>query len=586
MVLLKAAFISLLATLAFALEKCLDAPTGGEYDYIVVGSGAGGGPLSARLAENGFSVLLIETGFDESGNPNTTSLLSSFAAIDGQLPDPSIDLAYTVNQFAPDSEVQRNDEWYPRAAGIGGCTIHNAGDNNIGALREQFDGLAQRLNDESWSRDNMQTYWALLERNLYLAPPNADHGFDGWLKTSREPLNFTSPDPAWQAIGDAVINASGPTTVEDINSHLPLPRAAHILRSTTGDDKNIRSSIRDKLVQVAADTDKLRIMTNTLATKVLLCEAGEEVVAYGVSVAAGAKLPVSHGFTGKKYLTEKHIVAKREVIISAGVFETPHLLMLSGIGDSEQLAQAGIPTVVHLPGVGSNLQDNDEVPVYWEFANNFTAPVSFGETLSSPANFTGLEADILTYSLPFEFAGFFHGMSVLASETANVFTAISLKAYSTSKGYVRLTGSHPQDPLDINKLRFQASGGRDDVAALRESVKRWREVLNNDPEIKKYLKREVAPGLNVTTDADLDQYVLKNVFGHHACCTAPIGTDDDPKAVLDGDFNVRGVRNLRVVDASVWPDIPGYAPTSPTYMLSEKAAQVIMRDAKVTVMGK
>ncbi|KAJ7890969.1 glucose-methanol-choline oxidoreductase, partial [Mycena olivaceomarginata] len=161
----------------------------------------------------------------------------------------------------------------------------------------------------------------------------------------------------------------------------------------------------------------------------------------------------------------------------------------------------------------------------------------------------------------------------------NFITIVNLKALSSSKGYVRLTGSHPQDPLDINKLRFQAPGGQQDIAALREGVKRWREVMNT-PAIQKFVKKEVIPGANVRSDEDLDNYILERVFAHHACCTNPIGPDDDPQAVLDGDFNVRGVQNLRVVDASSWPEIPGYYPTSPTYLIAEKAAQVILRDAK------
>ncbi|KAK7042085.1 choline dehydrogenase [Favolaschia claudopus] len=614
--LLTATFLALLASPVFAaastLPSCPSPSTqvsvdSDIYDYIVVGAGAGGGPVAARLAENGFSgdkfyfysqlpahsihssiltlltppaVLLVETGEDESNNPNTTSLFTAFAAID----DPKIDLNYTIKEYPSNFSVQRNDEWYPRSAGIGGCTIHNAGENSIAGMRQQFDAISLTFNDPTWSRDNMQQYWALLERNLYLDPtvPDPDHGFSGWLNSSRaSAINFTSTDPKWTALGTSIIAAAGPPLIPDQNSHVPLPPSGRVLELLTSDNNHLRASIRDKLTPLAASSKNLTIMTNALATKVLLCneKKGGKVTAYGLAVAAGAKLPVAQGFNGKQKLDEKNIVARREVIVAGGAFQTPQLLMLSGIGDKAQLSEFGIPTVVDLPGVGANLQDNDELPAFWEFTSNFTDPESFGYALATSANSTSLEPDLWTYYAPFEFNGFHHGMSIVAANTQNVFTLINLRAGSNSQGYVRLTGSHPQDLLDINKLRFQGPDGKADIVVLREAIKRWRKVINEDRNIAQFVKREVAPGANITSDADLEEYILNNVFAHHACCTAAIGADGDPRAVLDGDFNVRGVNNLRVVDASSFPVSPGYFPQSPIYMISEKAAAVILKDA-------
>jgi choline dehydrogenase-like flavoprotein len=141
--------------------------------------------------------------------------------------------------------------------------------------------------------------------------------------------HYIFTDPQWEAVGTAVINASGPV-IEDINSHLPLPHFGRGLSSSTSDTTGHRSSIRDRLDVVAANsTDKLTIMTNTLATKVLLCRSGGDVVAYGLSVAPGAKLPIAQGSSGKQDLNETRIVAKREVIISAGVFQSPQLVSSS-----------------------------------------------------------------------------------------------------------------------------------------------------------------------------------------------------------------------------------------------------------------
>jgi choline dehydrogenase len=101
---------------------------------------------------------------------------------------------------------------------------------------------------------------------------------------------------------------------------------------------------------------------------------------------------------------------------------------------------------------------------------------------------------------------------VILADTPNFFSIVNLKALGSSKGYVHLTGSHPQDLLDINKLRFQAPGGQQDIAALREGVKRWREVMNT-PEVQKFVEKEVLPGANITSDEDLDKYVMGKVFG-------------------------------------------------------------------------
>ncbi|KAK7020059.1 choline dehydrogenase [Favolaschia claudopus] len=332
--LLTATFLALLASPIFAnaASSTLPACPSTEdaiYDYIVVGAGAGGGPVAARLAENGFSVLLVETGEDESNNPNTTSLFTALAATD----DPKIDLNYTIKEYPASFPVQRNDEWYPRSAGIGGCTIHNAGENSIAGMRQQFDAISRTFNDPSWSRDNMQQYWALLERNLYLDPavPNPDHGFSGWLNTSRDgAINFTSTDPKWTALATSIIAASGPPTIPDPNTHVPLPPSGRVLELLTGDENHLRASIRDKLTP---SPKNLTIMTHALATKVLLCNddtkkgKGGKVTAYGLAVAPGAKLPVAQGFNGKlQKLDEKNVIARREVIVAGGAFQTPQLV--------------------------------------------------------------------------------------------------------------------------------------------------------------------------------------------------------------------------------------------------------------------
>ncbi|KAF8882010.1 glucose-methanol-choline oxidoreductase, partial [Infundibulicybe gibba] len=160
----------------------------------------------------------------------------------------------------------------------------------------------------------------------------------------------------------------------------------------------------------------------------------------------------------------------------------------------------------------------------------------------------------------------------------NAVTAIALKAHPSSRGTVRLTGSHPQDRLDIQKQRFQAERGPQDVADMREAIKRARGIMAN-PAVAAFVDQEVFPGPQAQTDEQIEDHIYQNAYGHHACCTNSMGPDHDGDAVLDGDFRVRGANNLRVVDASSWPAVPGYFITTPIYMISEKAADVIIAAA-------
>ncbi|THU87571.1 hypothetical protein K435DRAFT_681465 [Dendrothele bispora CBS 962.96] len=156
----------------------------------------------------------------------------------------------------------------------------------------------------------------------------------------------------------------------------------------------------------------------------------------------------------------------------------------------------------------------------------------------------------------------------------NHVTAVHLKAHPHSKGTVRLTGSHPQDLLDIQKNRFQSEEGLQDVRDLREAIKRSLQIMKNLL-IVGFVEGLAFPE-SLDTDEEIENHIFQEIFGHHACCTNPMGTDDDPNAVLDGNFNVRGVNNLRVVDASSWGIVPGYFVTTPIYMISEKAADLII----------
>ncbi|KAK7035857.1 choline dehydrogenase [Favolaschia claudopus] len=596
-----------LIPLTRALISCPDlADAPDVFDFVVVGSGAGGGPLASRLAENGFSVFLLDAGNDV--NTFNTTLPAYFARA---TEDETTELAYNIKEFSdPDSRIA----WYPRARGLGGSTIHNALINIIAATTEDFNNVSTIFNDPSWSRSNMQEYFKKIEKNLYLLPTLltlADHGFEGWMQTTLLPYlsllhDLDVVDLQLLAIFTS-FTLSPNVPILDLNSLAEDSSVGINTPSFTVDNNHIRSSVYNRLTAVKASTSNLNITLNSLATKILLCESSDgSTTAYGVDFVRDAALPVAGNFQGKEDFGNRtqSVMARHEVIVSAGVFQSPQLLMLSGIGNSTQLNEFGIETVVDLPGVGSNLQDHDEIAIIWNLTENFKL-LQGCKFLSDPAQDPCLEdwlqsdhmniygftpvldviitksnenfavPDVFTYAAPAYFGGIFRGFAQQIADHPNALSAIVLKAHPSSRGFVRLTGSHPQDPLDIEKMHFEAEQGHADIQALEDGINRIRSLVENSL-IRPFLIEEAVPG----KDANLTEYILDRVFGHHACCTNAMGPSTDPQAVLDNNFHVHGVERLRVVDLSSWANVPGYFVTTPTYMISEKAADVIMADAR------
>ncbi|KAJ7157651.1 hypothetical protein C8R43DRAFT_1125323 [Mycena crocata] len=586
-----------------AIPTCPDR-SDSEFDFVVVGSGVGGGPVAARLAEHGFSVLVVDAGHDVV-NVNTTIPFYFGRAVE----DPQLELNYTYDEYSPGSKFWRNNAWYPRARALGGSAVHNGLVNNIAATESDLNDLAAMFNDPTWSYRNMRNYFKRIEHNLYLNKSDPDHGFHGWLKTSLNPASILeNPQFADAQLLDIVNTlATSAPSIDDINSVASNAAIGVGSPSYTIDEQHNRSSVHDRLVKVKESTKgKLHFTLDTLATKIVTCAsgAGRHPTAYGVEIAPGAALAVASNFKGKRHLKTELVTVRHEVIVSAGVFQSPQLLMLSGIGDRDELLRHGIEPIVHLPGVGTNLQDHDEVSNVWTLKQNHTVLsnctvlytpeddpcleqwtdtgheniYSFGPTLSMVMSRSSpdlAEPDIMTYWVPGAFRGFFRGFVDEFVNIHNAITAVVLKAHASSRGVVRLTGSHPQDALRIEKHHFESTGGREDIVSIREAIKAARSVVDH-PNITMHVESQVFPGPDVQTDEQIEDHIMEHVFGHHACCTNSIGADDDPNAVLDGNFRVRGVKNLRVVDISSWPNAPGFFVTTSTYMISEKAADVII----------
>ena len=521
---------------------------------------------------------------------------------------------------------------YPRAGTLGGCGSHNAL-ITIYPHDSDWNNIASLTGDSSWSASNMRTYFEKMERCEYLANTVAGHGFDGWLTVSEADVTLIAKDvkilqqfiAAATSIGMGLLGAIITTLTQLLNVLLADPNGIQPGRdSTTGlfqvpltMQKGARNGPRDFVSSVAnaknADGSKmypLDVRLNCLVTRVIFSNDSPPR-ATGVEFLDGQSLyradprATANGDTG----IAGSVSATKEVILAAGAFNTPQLLKLSGIGPSDELKSFNISVVKDLPGVGTNLQDRYEsgvtgltseifAPIAACTFNNGTADPCLaqwennqldrgvyasngfgGAIITRSQSAADTNNDLFIFGGPVNFRGYYRGYSDDAIRGANHWTWAILKAHTGNKaGTVRLKSSDPRDTPDINFNYFDTTAGRAntrDLDAVVEGIARARKIYNSLPLLSaKYT--ETLPGPNVVSDDQVRQYVRDNTWGHHASCSCPIGADGDGMAVLDSKFRVRGVNALRVVDASVFPVIPGIFIVVPVYMVGEKAADTIL----------
>ncbi|KAG0651025.1 Oxygen-dependent choline dehydrogenase [Hyphodiscus hymeniophilus] len=643
-----------------ALTACLSAATStandhqpdkvtllNDYDYIVVGSGAGGGPLAARLAIAGSSVLLLEAGADEGENVDVSTPAFYSAASE----DSSLSWNFYVRHYKDNAQEARNSKatgsellgiWYPRTGTLGGCTMHNAL-ITVYPHEEDWTNIQKLTGDASWAPEKMRKYFERLEDNHYLSrdgPESAGHGFDGWLGTQVINRVLTAQDPKILAIltaADATLanHASPPITNAreleelypvDVNTDVPHRDSTNgIYRPPMSTTDSKRSSPRDFLVATANAVNKdgskkykLDIRLHAFATKVKFQhQYGEPPRAMGVDFLDGQSLYRADSRSNTTGPGRAGSVnARREVIIAGGTFNTPQILKLSGIGPKNELLAHGIPVVVDLPGVGQNLQDHYEISTVVQFDDNFdlvenctfltpnTKDKCFEQytsghtelekgfyatnliqaTILRKSKVAGNERDTFHFGGPGNFRGYFHGYTASIVEDAKHFFWATLKAHEKNNaGSVLLKSSDPLDVPQINIAYFESGTTTDnavylDMEPLVEGIQFSRRIYGNISSKPANEFVEVYPGANVSTVGELETFVRDEAWGHHATGTARIGADNDPNAVLDSRLRVRGVTGLRVVDASVFPEIPGFFPVVSVYMVSEKAADMIIQD--------
>ncbi|MGE0870805.1 MAG: GMC family oxidoreductase [Kofleriaceae bacterium] len=597
-----------------------------EFEYIVVGSGAGGGPLAANLARQGHSVLLLEAGKETGGL--TDSLVPAFHAVATE----TADLAwwYFVEHYT-DPTRQKTDSkrtpqgiLYPRGGGLGGSTAVNAM-ITVAPKNSDWDNIATITGDTSWRASNMKQYYQKMTRWLGPTerpdvPPAAL--FDHSLLAI---LTGTFGEAAANGLGGPSVSPFNPFgnlhamlefLQNDINKALLEGNAKGVYQLPLATKDHVRSGTRDYILDTVADEREfpLRVKTQALVTKVVFADepdANNNWKAVGVEFLDGgnlygADLRSEQGATNPRAIVVK---ATREVILSAGAFNTPQLLMLSGIGAKEELEPLGIPVKVDLPGVGKNLQDRYEVSLQTEVSGNFSvfgsctfkgdqsdpcyrdwkngrgAYTSSGSVVSilKKSSPDQAEADLHIFGVPGNFRGYYPTYSDDAYAKRNMFSWLILKGHTKNKGgTVKLKSSNPRERPIINFHYFDdgdVDQGQDvnDLTAVVNGVEFVRNIVKrSDGADVFHTHKEVWPGPSANTREKIGAWVKAEAWGHHASCSAPIGAATNPKAVLDSKFRVRGTEGLRVVDASVFPSIPGTFLAVPTYMISEKATDTIL----------
>lgn len=647
-----------------------------RYDFIVVGSGAGGGPLAANLARGGRRVLLIEAGGDasrdfatqvpvfhpeSSEHPEWSWRFFVQHYSDDERRSPRYDPKYFTGSSAIPDPRPGEGIFYPRASTLGGCTVHNAMLTTC-PHHSDWDYLASLTGDPSWNSTSMRRYFQRLECCRYgwggslgralrwlsggRLGRSARHGYDGWLTVDRANRWLVFRDWKLFLLVAVTIIRSYKDSADNPLRRLWLAARSifwafdpnHWGRLKTRPEgvalmplairNGRRDGPRDYLNRTRVEyPDRLVVLTDALVTRVVFDEHDPRL-AVGVEYMAGPRAYRAAAGSPEQEPPRRRATVHRdgEVVLCGGTFNTPQLLMLSGIGPRDELDRHGIERhpSIDLPGVGSNLQDRYEMTVVVEMHDEFslleevdyqrtpadrhyfnwqtvrrrrdlyaTNGILIGITQRSAADRP--DPDLFIFGGPGVFGGYEPGYSGrLADSLAcdkNLFTWAILKGHGNNvAGTVRLSSADPRAVPCINFRYFDDAGAtpapawRDDLRSVMAGIRFVRRI-NNHSLVKGHVKQERIPGMDAPlpptpSDPEADAAALNDVvkrlaWGHHAAGTCRMGRLGDG-SVVDHEFRVHGARNLRVVDASIFPRIPGLFIVSAVYTIAEKASDVLL----------
>jgi choline dehydrogenase len=530
------------------------------YDFIVTGAGSAGCAVAGRLSENGrWRVLLLEA-----GGRDTNPWIHIPLGYTKTYTDPRVNWMF---ESEPEKELNNRTLYQPRGKVLGGTSSIN-GMVYMRGTSADYDGWRQR-GCEGWDWDSVLPFFKKAE--------DQERGADDFHGTGG-PLHVSNPvrSPLGDAMVAAAIQAGIPAN-PDFNG--ARQEGVGYYQTTTSNRR--RWSAARAYLGPARGRDNLTIVTDAHATRILF--AGARAVGVEYRTPQGLKTARARG----------------EIVVSGGVYGSPQLLQLSGLGPADLLRGLGIAVVRDMPGIGANLHDHFNTYLVWRCAQKVTvndlaasgvrkvaAALQYAVNRSGHLSNAGIYAGAFVRSDPrfaepdlqinmFGWSALERLRTGIKPHPFSAFTMSPVHLRPEGRGTVRINSP---DPAAAPQIRFNFLASQYDFDALIYGARLAREIAAQ-PALKPYVVEEVVPGPRVESEEEMIEEIrVRGVSNLHPVGTCRMGRESD--AVVDPRLRVHGIEGLRVADASIMPQVPGGNTNAPSIMIGEKCAAMVLEDAR------